>query len=218
VPLRVPAVAPGLPSELLERRPDVRQAEALLIAANANIKVARAAFFPSITLTASGGFQSLALTNFLSPASAIYSLAAALAQPIFEGGALRGQLAYSKARHEELLQVYQKAVISAFSNVEDALAATTRTAEQQESQQVAVTKARRAYDVAQLQYSVGSTDLLTVLQTQNALFSANDLLAQIRIARMQALVSLFRALGGGWQDSGPQAVASAATASPASRR
>ena len=120
MPLRVPVVAPGLPSELLERRPDVRQAEAQLIAANANIKVARAAFFPSFTLTASGGFQSLALTNFLSPASAIYSLAAALAQPIFEGGALRGQLAYSKARHEELLQVYQKAVISAFSNVEDA--------------------------------------------------------------------------------------------------
>jgi len=218
VPVSVPVVAPGLPSELLERRPDVRQAEAQLIAANANIKVARAAFFPSFSLTASGGFQSLALTNFLSPASAIYSLAAALAQPIFEGGALRGQLAYSKARQEELLQVYQKAVISAFSNVEDALAATTRTAEQQESQQVAVTKARRAYDVAKLQYSVGSTDLLTVLQTQNALFSANDLLAQIRIARMQALVSLFRALGGGWKDSGTQAVASAATASPGSRR
>jgi len=108
-------------------------------------------------------------------------------------------------------------VISAFSNVEDALAATSRTAEQQASQQVAVEKARRAYDVAQLQYSVGSTDLLTVLQTQNALFSANDLLAQIRIARMQALVSLFRALGGGWQDSGSQGVAMAATPRSGSR-
>jgi multidrug efflux system outer membrane protein len=108
-------------------------------------------------------------------------------------------------------------VISAFSNVEDALAATRRTAEQQESQQVAVAKARRAYDIAQLQYGVGSTDLLTVLNTENALFSANDLLAQIRIARMQALVSLFNALGGGWQDSGSQGVAIAATPPPGSR-
>jgi NodT family efflux transporter outer membrane factor (OMF) lipoprotein len=211
VPLPVPMVAPGLPSELLERRPDVREAEAQLVAANANIKVARASFFPSLSLTAAGGFESLALSSFLSPASTIYSLAASLMQPIFEGGKLRGQLAYSKARYEELLQNYRKAVISAFSNVEDALAATRRTAEQQESQQVAVAKARRAYEIAQLQYGVGSTDLLTVLNTENALFSANDLLAQVRIARMQALVSLFNALGGGWQDGGSPTVATAAT-------
>jgi NodT family efflux transporter outer membrane factor (OMF) lipoprotein len=204
VPLPVPVVAPGLPSELLARRPDVREAEAQLIAANANIKVARAAFFPSITLTASGGYESFALSNFLSPASAIYSVAATLTQPIFEGGRLRGQLEYTKARYEELLQNYRQAVVSAFSNVEDALAATRRTAEQQASQQVAVAKARRAYEIAQLQYNAGSTDLLTVLNTENALFSANDLLAQVRIAHMQALVSLFKALGGGWQDSGPQ--------------
>jgi multidrug efflux system outer membrane protein len=168
-------------------------------------------------LTASGGFESFALSNFLSPASAIYTVAAALAQPIFEGGRLHGQLDYSKGRYEELLQNYRKAVISAFSNVEDALAATRRTAEQQESQQVAVAKARRAYEIAQLQYGVGSTDLLTVLNTENALFSANDLLAQIRIARMQALVSLFNALGGGWQDGGSQGVAIAATPPPGSR-
>ncbi len=211
VPLPAPVVAPGLPSELLERRPDVREAEAQLVSANANIKVARAAFFPSLSLTASGGFESFALSNFLSPASAIYTVAASLTQPIFEGGRLSGQLDYSKARYEELLQNYRKAVISAFSNVEDALAATRRTAEQQQSQQVAVDKARRAYQIAQLQYGVGSTDLLTVLNTENALFSANDLLAQARIARMQALVSLFRALGGGWQDSGPKGVAMAAT-------
>ena len=198
----------------MSRRPDVREAEARLVSANANIKVARAAFFPSITLTASGGFESFALSNFLSPASAIYTVAAALAQPIFEGGRLHGQLDYSKGRYEELLQNYRKAVISAFSNVEDALAATRRTAEQQESQQVAVAKARRAYDIAQLQYGVGSTDLLTVLNTENALFSANDLLAQIRIARMQALVSLFNALGGGWQDGGSQAVVMATRPPP----
>lgn len=204
VPLPVPVVAPGLPSELLERRPDVREAEAQLISANANIKVARTAFFPSITLTASGGYESFALSNFLSPASAVYAVAATLTQPIFEGGRLHGQLDYSKARYEELLQNYRQTVVSAFSNVEDALAATRRTAEQQESQQVAVAKARRAYEIAQLQYSVGSTNLLTVLNTENALFSANDLLSQVRIARMQALVSLFKALGGGWRDSGSQ--------------
>jgi multidrug efflux system outer membrane protein len=215
VPLPAPVVAPGLPSELLERRPDVREAEAQLITANANIKVARAAFFPSLNLTASGGIESLALSSFLSPGSAIYSLAASLSQPIFEGGRLRGQLAYSKARYEELLENYRKTVISAFSNVEDTLAATRRTAEQQESQQVAVAKAQRAYELAQLQYRVGSADLLTVLNTENALFSANDLLAQARLARMQALVSLFKALGGGWQDSGSQAVSMAAAALPA---
>jgi NodT family efflux transporter outer membrane factor (OMF) lipoprotein len=203
-PLSVPEVAPGLPSELLARRPDIHEAEAQLIAANANIKVARAAFFPSLALTASGGIESLALSATLSPASTIYALAASVTQPIFEGGALKGQLAYTKGRYEELLQNYRKAVISAFSNVEDALAATQRTAEQQASQEVAVAKARRAYELALLQYRAGSVDLLTALTTENALFSANDLLVQVRIARMQALVSLFNALGGGWQDSGPQ--------------
>jgi NodT family efflux transporter outer membrane factor (OMF) lipoprotein len=196
---------------LLARRPDVREAEAQLVSANADIKVARAAFFPSVTLSASGGFEALGLASGLTPVSAIYSLAASLTQPIFEGGALRGQLAYTKARYEELLQNYSSAVISAFSNVEDALAATHRTTEQQESQQIAVDKARRAYQVAQLQYRAGSSDLLTVLNTQTAFFSANDLLSQVRIARMQALVSLFRALGGGWQDSGPQDEAMATT-------
>ena len=211
LPLSIPEVAPGLPSELLARRPDVREAEAQLVAANADIKVARAAFFPSVNLTASGGFESLALSSFLSPASTVYSLAASLTQPIFEGGALRGQLAFSQARYEELLENYRKAAVSAFSNVEDALAATRRTVEQQESQQIAVEKARRAYEVAQLQYRVGSTDLLTVLNTQDAYFTANDLLAQVRIARMQALVSLFNALGGGWQDVGPEALTVEAT-------
>jgi len=209
-PLSVPVVAPGLPSELLARRPDVREAEAQLVAANANIKVARAAFFPSLSLTASGGIESLALSGAFSPASTIYAIAASVTQPIFEGGALKGQLAYTKGRYEELLQNYRKAVISAFSNVEDALAATRRTAEQQASQAVAVAKARRAYELAQLQYRAGSVDLLTVLNTETALFSANDLLVQIRIAHMQALVSLFNALGGGWQDSGPQGIPLAA--------
>jgi NodT family efflux transporter outer membrane factor (OMF) lipoprotein len=211
--LSVPTVAPGLPSELLARRPDVREAEAQLIAANANIKVARAAFFPDLQLTASGGWESLALSSFLSPGSGVYALAASVTQPIFEGGALRGQLDLTKGRYEELIQNYRKAVVSAFSNVEDALAATRRTAEQEASEEEAVAKARRAYDIAQVQYRIGSVDLLTVLTTENALFTADDQLAQTRIAHMQALVSLFNALGGGWQDSAPQPMPMAAALS-----
>jgi NodT family efflux transporter outer membrane factor (OMF) lipoprotein len=204
-PLSAPAVAPGLPSELLARRPDVREAEAQLVAANANIKVARAQFFPSLELTASGGWESLALSSFLSPASGIYALAASVTQPIFEGGALRGQLDFTKGRYEELVETYRKTVVSAFGNVEDALAATRRTGEQEASEEEAVARARRAYEIAQVQYRVGSIDLLTVLNTETALFTADDLLAQDRIAHMQALVSLFNALGGGWQDSGSPA-------------
>lgn len=210
-PLSAPAVAPGLPSELLARRPDIQEAEAQLVAANANIKVAHAAFFPSLTLTASGGWESLALSSFLSPASGVYALAASVTQPIFEGGALEGQLDYTKGRYEELVQNYRKTVISAFSNVEDALAATRRTAEQQASEEDAVAKAQRAYEIAQAQYRVGSIDLLTVLTTENALFTADDLLAQTRIAHLQALVGLFNALGGGWQNSGPQSIPMAVT-------
>lgn len=208
-PLSAPSVAPGLPSELLARRPDVREAEAQLVSANANIKVARAQFFPSVSLTAEGGFQSLAVSSFLSLGTGIYSLAASVTQPIFEGGRLKGQLAFSQAQYEELLWNYRKAVVSAFSNVEDALAATRRTAEQQAAEELAVAQARQAYKIAQAQYRVGSVDLLTVLNTENALFSADDLLAQDRIAHMQALVSLFNALGGGWKDEPSAAPATA---------
>jgi NodT family efflux transporter outer membrane factor (OMF) lipoprotein len=211
MPLSVPLVAPGLPSELLARRPDVREAEAQLVSANANIKVAHAQFFPSLSLTASGGWESFALSSFLSPASGVYALAASVTQPIFEGGALEGQLDYTKGRYEELVQNYRKAVISAFSNVEDSLAVTRRTAEQQAAQEDAVAKARRAYEIAQAQYRVGSIDLLTVLTTENALFTADDLLAQSRLAHLQGLVGLFNALGGGWQDNAPQNAAKTAT-------
>ena len=199
--LAQPAVAPGLPSELLARRPDIAEAEAQLVSANANIKVARAQFFPSFDLTAGGGFASLALSSFLSPAGAVYSVAASVSQPIFTGGQLEGQLQYSKARYDELVQNYRKAVISAFGNVEDALAAVRRTAEQQAEQELTVRAARRSFEIAQERYRVGLVDLLTVLTTENALFPAEDTLVQVRLAHMQALVSLFNALGGGWKTS-----------------
>jgi outer membrane protein, multidrug efflux system len=199
--LAVPAVAAGLPSELLARRPDIREAEAGLIAANANIKNARAQFYPSISLSAAGGVGSLMLASFAGPAAGIYTIGASVLQPIFTGGRLEGQLDSTKARYVELLQNYRKAVLSAFGNVEDALAAVHRTQEQQVEQQAAVAQAQRAFEIAQAQYKVGSIDILTVLTTQSTLFTNNDILLQVKLAHLTALVSLFNALGGGWQDS-----------------
>jgi outer membrane protein, multidrug efflux system len=197
--LSSPVIVEGLPSQLLSRRPDVAEAEQQLIAANADIGVARAALFPSIQLTASGGYESSALTSLVSPPNRAYALTAGLTQPIFHGGALRGQVDYSKARYTELLTTYHKTLLTAFSNVEDALVATQQTAEQQTRQQEAVATAKRAFEFAQMQMSAGTVNILTVLNTENALFSAQDQLAQVNYLRLQALVDLFTALGGGWQ-------------------
>jgi outer membrane protein, multidrug efflux system len=197
--LAEPVVSAGLPAELLARRPDVAEAEATLIAANANIRAARAAFFPSISLTADGGLASMALNTLTSPAGKVFSVGASLSQPIFEGGALLGQYRLSKARYAELLSDYHKAVISAFSNVEDALSAYRQSALEVERQQVATDKARTAYELSEAQLHAGTVNILTVLNTENALFTAQDALVQVRYAHLQALVNLFSALGGGWQ-------------------
>jgi len=189
--LSSPPIVQGLPSELLARRPDVAEAEQQLIAANADIAVARAALFPSIELTASGGYESSMLTSLISPANRFYAVSAGLTQPIFHGGALRGQVAYSKARYTELLSTYHKTVLSAFGNVESALVATRQTAEQELRQRDAVAKARRAYEFAQAQMSAGIVNILTVLNTENALFSAQDVLVQVEYSHLQALVDLF---------------------------
>jgi NodT family efflux transporter outer membrane factor (OMF) lipoprotein len=194
-----PDVRPGLPSTLLTRRPDVAEAEAELVSANANIQVARAAFYPSISLTADGGFVSDALSTALKPSNAIYTLTAGLTQPIFEGGALEGQFDYSQARYDELLATYRKTVLTAFANVEDSLVAVQQTADQEQRQQQAVTTAQRAYDFARAQMKAGTINILTVLSTENSLFSAQDALVQAKSAHLQALVNLFGALGGGWQ-------------------
>jgi NodT family efflux transporter outer membrane factor (OMF) lipoprotein len=196
--LSSPDVGEGLPSQLLSRRPDVAEAEQQLIEANADITVARAALFPQITLTAAGGYESAALASLISPPNRVYGIAADLTQPIFHGGALRGQVAYSNARFNELLADYHKTVLTAFGNVEDALVATRQTAEQQQRQQLAVAAAQRAFDFARQQMSAGTVNVLTVLNTENALFSAQDELVQVQYLRLQALVDLFTALGGGW--------------------
>ncbi len=199
--LSAPEVAPGLPSELLLRRPDVAQAEASLIAANANIRNARAQIFPSITLTGQGGIVSSALNTIFSPAGALYALTAGVTQPIFEGGKLEGQVELTRAQYEELENDYKKSIVSAFSNVEDALVAVKETREQVDLLQDEVNKARRSYDIALAELKVGTSNLLTVLTIENTLFPAQDSLLAARSTYYQAIISLFQALGGGWQQS-----------------
>ncbi len=194
----LPAVGAGLPSDLLTRRPDVQSAEAQLMAANASLKEAKAAWFPDIQLTAQGGLESAALATMLKPQSVLYSLASSISQPIFSGGALEGGVEYQEARYEELRQGYQKAVVSAFGDVESALVGVDLNDQQELAQQAAVDTASHAYDIASAQMASGTIDILTLLNTQRTLFDAKDALAQARLAHAQAVVTLFRALGGGW--------------------
>jgi len=198
--LTVPAVEPGLPSELLVRRPDIGSAEANLAAADADVVFARANMFPSIVLTASGGFASSALSSLFNPASAFWSLASGLTQPILEYYSLQGSLDQNRARYRELLDTYRKAVISAFGDVENALIAVQETAEQQRLQAQVVAAARRAYEITLVRLREGTVDLVTVLNTEQALFQAEDTRVQAALLRLQASVALFQALGGGYDN------------------
>jgi len=196
--IAVPRVTPGLPSELIAQRPDIRQAEAQLASANANVENARAQFFPTIALTGQGGYQSAVLKTLISPQSAFYSAAAGLTQPIFQGGLLLGNLDLQKGRQDELLQAYRKAVISGFADVENALDAIRQTARREQIQREVVDSSRRAFDISERRLREGTVDLVTVLNTQQSLYQALDALTQARLARLQAVVSLYQALGGGW--------------------
>lgn len=196
--ITIPRVTPGLPSELLAQRPDIREAEANLAAANANVVNARAKFLPSITLTGEGGYESAVLKTLLRPESAFYTLAAGLTQPVFHGGELSGNLDLQKGRQDELLQNYRKAVISAFGDVENALDAVRRTAARERLQRDVVRYSRQAFDISEQRFREGTIDLITLLQTQQTLYTAQDALVQARLAHIQAVVSLYQALGGGW--------------------
>ncbi len=200
--LALPRVTPGLPAEVLLRRPDVAAAEARLVAANFGIKAARAAFFPTIQLTGSGGFQAAALNALLTPGSTLMTAAAGLTAPLFDGGLLRGQLEFAKARYEELVALYLQAIVQAFTDVDDALAAWRYTTEQERLQLAAVEAAKRSAAIAWAQKEVGTIDITAVLQIQTALFNTQDTLAQVRLARFLALLNLYKALGGGWQRPG----------------
>jgi NodT family efflux transporter outer membrane factor (OMF) lipoprotein len=196
--IAIPRVTPGLPSELLTQRPDIREAEANLAAANANVYNARAQFLPSIQLTGEGGYSSAVLRVLLRPESVIYSAAAGLTQPIFEGGRLLGNLDLQKGRQDELLQNYRKSVISAFVDVENALDGIRQTTSRVNLQGEVVKSSRQAFDISEERLREGTIDLVNVLQTQQTLYQAQDTLFQAQLARLQAIVSLYQALGGGW--------------------
>lgn len=203
--LPLPLVAPGLPSELLARRPDVAYAEALLAAQNANIVAARAAFYPQISLTASGGLTSAALSSITGPGTLVAQLASALTQPIFDNGLRRGDLDQAKGRYGELLANYQKAVLQAFTDVEQSLTSLQYTSDQEAREREAIAVAQRAADIANAQLQAGTIDIITSLNTQTTLYNYLDLLTQIRLSRFLALLNLYKAMGGGFTVAGQSA-------------
>jgi outer membrane protein, multidrug efflux system len=200
--IAVPRVTPGLPSQLLYQRPDIRQAEAQLAAANFSVEVARAAFFPQIQLTGTTGFQSAALASLFAPGAWYYTLAAGLTQPIFDGFLLESQLKLAKGQQLQFLQAYRKSVLSAFADVEKALIALQKFTLQERLQNDVVASSRKAFEVSETQLRGGTVNLITVLQTEQALFTAENNLVQIRLNKLLAASSLFQALGGGWTPAG----------------
>jgi outer membrane protein, multidrug efflux system len=194
-----PRVTPGLPSELLTQRPDIRRQEAQLASATANVGNARAQFYPSIQLTGQGGYQSSALVSLFQPHAAFFSMVGSATQPIFDGGRILGNFEFTKARQDELLQTYRKTVVQAFADVDNALVAIRQTTEKLRLQREVVTASKRAFELSEQQLRAGTADIVTVLNTQLTLFQAEDSLSQAQLARLLAIVSLYQALGGGWE-------------------
>jgi NodT family efflux transporter outer membrane factor (OMF) lipoprotein len=192
----IPDVRATQPAALLSRRPDVAAAEAGLRAANADIGAARAALYPSLSIGLDG---SIASAGFGDPASTAASLASSLVAPIFEGGRLQGGVEQAEAREKELAENYRKTALTAFREVEDALAASKSAAGQEASLAQALQEAQKSYDLSKARFDAGAVDFQTLLDTQNALLSAEDSHAQSRFDRLSAAVDLFKALGGGWQ-------------------
>src|SRR6185437_1363305 len=184
-----PVVTPGMPAELLVRRPDIAGAEADLRAAHANVDAARAAFLPAIGLTGSGGYASTAISSLLNPSSLAWSIGASLLQTVFDGGAKTSQLDINKGRELELVADYRLTVFNALSDVESSLGQVSSLADQEKFTTEQVNAAAEAFRISELQYREGVADLLAVLQTQQALFSAQDKLVQIKLARLQSNIS-----------------------------
>jgi multidrug efflux system outer membrane protein len=194
-----PTVPAGLPSALLERRPDIRQAEELLVAANARIGVARAAYFPDISLTAQAGFLSSSFTSLFTGSAGLWTFAGTITQPIFEGGAIRSNVRLAEAQQQEAVLIYQQTIQGAFRDVSDALIAYQQNQEFRAQEELL---ARAAQDAAQLsgkRYEAGTTNYLEVLTNDTNYLSADLGLAQARLNELLALVQIYKALGGGWQ-------------------
>jgi outer membrane protein, multidrug efflux system len=200
--IAIPRVTPGMPSELLNQRPDVRLAEAQLASSNFSVEAARAAFFPQITLTAQTGVQSAALASLFGPGAMFYSLAAGVTQPVFDGFLLESELKNAKGLQLQFLQAYRKAVLSAFTDVEKALVALSQSTLQERLQAQAVADSRKAFEVSETQLRAGTVNLITVLQTQQTLLTNENNLVLVRLTKLLAASSLFQALGGGWNPNG----------------
>lgn len=195
--LAVPAVAAGLPSDLLLRRPDLASAEAQLLAADANVAAARAALLPSIQLSGSTGLASAALLSLANPSFSL-GLTASVAQTLFDGGRLRNQVLINESQRRVLLENYRQSIHVALKEVEDSLANIARNRGQEEAQRAIRDEAQRSLRLAELRYREGVDDLLSTLDAQRTLFAAQDQLAQQRLARLTSAVDLYKALGGGW--------------------
>jgi multidrug efflux system outer membrane protein len=197
-----PEVPPGLPSALLERRPDIRTAEQIMVAANAEIGVAKAQFFPQISLTGSGGGsfgRSSAFSSLMSSQLGIWSYGAQVSQPIFTGGALRGNLHIAESEHQQALIAYRQAIQQAFGDVSDALIGYQKNHQVRIRQEESVADLQESVRLSNMRYTGGTTTYLEVLDGQRSLFSAELTLAEARGAEYQSLVQLYRSLGGGWQ-------------------
>jgi len=195
-----PDVPVGLPSALLERRPDIAQAEQLLIAANADIGAAKAAYFPQITLTGAGGVQSAALSKLFTGPAGLWSVGASIVQPIFTAGRTRSRVELARARREEAALVYQQTIQQSLRDVSDALVAYRKGRELREQLELLDRSAEDARRLADLRYQGGATSYLEVLDSDTRLFSAEIGLAQAQLSELLALVQIYRSLGGGWQD------------------
>jgi multidrug efflux system outer membrane protein len=194
-----PAIPVGLPSELLERRPDIREAEATLVAANAEIGVAKAAFFPNISLTGTAGYESFALNNLFTHSQRMWNGAASLTQPVFAGGALRAGKRLAEAQEQEMLLTYQQTIMNAFQEVSNSLTAYQKGREFREQQELLTAAANDADRLSKILYQQGGASYLQVLISENNDLSAELNLAQAELNERLALIQLYNALGGGWQ-------------------
>jgi outer membrane protein, multidrug efflux system len=194
-----PTVPAGLPSTLLERRPDIRQSEELLAAANARIGVARAAYFPDISLTAQPGFLSNSLTNLFSGSAGLWTFAGTVTEPIFEGGTLHANVRLAKDQQQEALLTYQQTIQGAFRDVSDALIAYQKNQEFRSQQELLAHAAEDAAQLSGKRYEAGTTNYLEVLTNETNYLTADIGLAQARLNELLALVQIYKALGGGWQ-------------------
>ncbi len=201
VPAEVPTIGPGLPSTLLERRPDIASAERQMASANAQIGVAQAAYYPNITLASAVTMVGSSLNALLTLSNAVWSVGPQLAATLVDGGALKAQVEGARARYDSQVALYRQTILVAFQQVEDALVQQRVLVQQERVQRLALAAARDAERLSLNQYRIGTVPYTTVVQTQAAALSAEQTLLTVRLNRLVASANLVLALGGGWRDS-----------------